>query len=203
MKGGAGSTNVSLIKNKKQALSLINKAFGKGFSSFNRYEHFKERVRRFKSRQESFIGVLKGFARIFITNTYSKKISRDRNYVYFQDFIPNNEFDIRVVVIKDKAIAERRKVRAGDFRASGSGIFDYSNIDDKIIEIAFSIAEKMKVQSVAFDFLYKENTPLIIEISYAFGINGIIKSPGYWNRDLSFISGPFDPRIWMLIEFYF
>ena len=39
-----------------------------------------------------------------------------RGYVYFQDFIPDNQFDTRVTVIGNRAFAFIRKVRPGDFR---------------------------------------------------------------------------------------
>ena len=35
----------------------------------------------------------------------------DKNYIYFQEFIPGNEFDTRVTVIGDRAFAFRRMNR--------------------------------------------------------------------------------------------
>lgn len=65
-------------------------------------------------------------------------------------------------------------MRENDFRASSSGKFDYESIDTIIIQLAFETANKLYVQSVAFDFISNEkNNPLIIEISYGFGTEGI------------------------------
>jgi len=42
LRGGAGSANVQLVPTKKEAIRLVNKAFGKGFSQFNRRGNLKE-----------------------------------------------------------------------------------------------------------------------------------------------------------------
>ena len=62
---------------------------------------------------------------------------REKCYFYVQDFIPNNNFDIRVIVVCDKAFAIKRYVRKNDFRASGSGYIDYSrhSIPENIIKL--------------------------------------------------------------------
>lgn len=44
LKGGAGSANVKLIKSFKKAKTLINKAFDKGFTQYDRFGAFKERI---------------------------------------------------------------------------------------------------------------------------------------------------------------
>lgn len=191
LKGGAGASNVKLVKNYSQAKLLIIKAFGRGFSQFDRLGYLKERFNKFKSGKDSFIGVLKGVARIFIVPEFAKKQPAEKGYIYFQDFIENNNFDTRVVVINSKyAAAEKRFVRKGDFRASGSGEFSYSNINIELIRIAFNVAKKLGLQAVAFDFIEDEKKgPLIVEISYGFGTTGIKLAPGYWDANLSWYKG--------------
>lgn len=121
--------------------------------------------------------------------------SREKGYVYFQEFIPNNKFDTRIVVVGSRAAAARRMVRKNDFRASGNGNFCYDNINLKAVEIAFNIAEKLKLQSVAFDFVEDEHSnPSIIEISYGFGTSGIIKVLGYWDSTLKWHNEEFKPQ---------
>lgn len=200
LRGGSGSSNVKLVKDKHSAKKLINRAFGKGFSQFDRINHLKFRYSNFKSGKESFLAVLKGIARLFISSDYSNKYPKEKGYVYFQDFIPNNKFDTRVVVISgEKAIAERRFVREGDFRASGSGQYSYTDINIDAIRIAFNISKKLKLQSVAFDFVLDVNSyPLVVEMSYGFGTEGISKSPGFWTDDLIWHEGRFNPQEWMI-----
>lgn len=200
LKGGAGASNVKLVKSYSQAIALINRAFGRGFTQFSRLSYFKDRFNKFKSGKDTFIGVLKGFARIFIIPDFAKKHAAEKGYIYFQDFIKNNNFDTRVVVINGEfAAAEKRFVREGDFRASGSGMFSYENINVDLIKVAFEVANKLNLQSAAFDFILDENhNPMIIEISYGFGIGGISNVPGYWDSNLNWYEKKFEPQNFIL-----
>lgn len=201
LRGGSGSKNVRLIKNKNEAVKLINKAFNRGFSQFDRIGHLKERYRLFKEGRDTIFGILAGVARVFMGSNFSKMVSKEKGYVYFQDFIPNNKFDTRVVVVAGRAAAERRIVRKGDFRASGSGKFDYDNINLKIVQIALETSKKLNLQSCAYDFVIDENGhPLIVEISYGFGVGGISQAPGYWDANLQWHNKNFTPQNWMIEE---
>lgn len=203
LKGGAGASNVKLVKNYSHAVALINKAFGRGFSQFDRIGYLKERFNKFRNGKISFISTLKSLIRIFILPKFAKHQSREKGYIYFQEFIPNNDFDTRVVVINGEvAAAEKRFVRKGDFRASGSGLFDYEDINIDLIKVAFDVAHKLNLQSVAFDFILDKNEkPLIVEISYGFGVTGINNVPGYWDKQLNWYEGYFNPQEWMVENF--
>jgi glutathione synthase/RimK-type ligase-like ATP-grasp enzyme len=201
LRGGAGSSNVKLVRNKSCARKIINKAFGKGFSQFDGIGYFKDRFNKYRNGNDTFLGVLKGVGRIFITTEYSKMKSREKGYVYFQEFIPNNEFDIRVIVIGEKAFAIKRIVRKNDFRASGGGtiLYDLDNFNEQTIKLAFNLAEKIKSQCAAFDFVYDgHNNPLVVEVSYGFNQVGYEKCIGYWDKELNFYEGKFYPQDWMV-----
>src|SRR5690606_36233872 len=120
LKGGAGAKNVKLANNLSEATKLIDRAFGKGFSQFDRWGHFKERYNKWRAGRDSLAGVIKGIGRLIIPTEYAKLQSRDKGYIYFQKFIANNDSDTRVVIVGNRAVAEKRFVRKGDFRASGS-----------------------------------------------------------------------------------
>ena len=199
LKGGAGAANVKLVRSNKEASKLINTAFGKGFSQFNRLGNLKERYKKYKSGQDTLLGVAKGFGRLVIPTKFAKMQSRERGYVYFQEFVPNNNHDTRVVVVAEKAVAERRMVRENDFRASGSGIFSFNDINIDAVRIALDVSKRLNLQSVAFDFVEDENSnPLIVEISYGFGTSGIDNAPGYWDSSLQWHEGKFNPQGWMV-----
>lgn len=91
-----------------------------------------------------------------------------KGYLLFQEFLPGNEFDIRITVIGNRAFAFRRHNRPNDFRASGSGRIDWSpeQIPEDAILLAFATADKLKTQSLAVDILRREGQPVIAEISY-------------------------------------
>lgn len=201
LKGGAGATNVKLVNNSKDAINLINRAFGKGFSQFDKVNNLKERYGKFKKGHDSFLGVLKALGRFFIGTDFSKKQPSEKGYIYFQEFIPNNNFDIRIIVIGEKAFAIKRMVRENDFRASGSGniIYNNSEISLKCLEIAFEISDKLKTQCLAYDFIFDINgNPLIVEISYGFSVSGYKDCPGYWDNFLRWHEGSIDPYGWMI-----
>lgn len=200
LRGGAGSANVQLVPTKKDAIRLVNRAFGKGFPQFNRRENLKERIRKYKEGKDTLWGVCKGMGRLFIPTELAKIVGPEKGYVYFQDFIPNNKYDIRLIVIGgEKAYGLKRIVRKNDFRASGSKKFVYDQINNETIIKAFDIANKLKLQSVAFDFIYSnKGKPLIVEMSYGYGTEGSGKCKGYWDKDLNWHEGPFDPYGWMV-----
>ena len=201
LRGGAGAANVSLVRSAKEVQRKINIAFGKGFSQFNGWGNLKDRYQNYKNKKETLFGLIKGIGRLFIPTEFSKISGREKGYVYFQEFIPNNTFDIRVIVIGERAFAIKRLVREGDFRASGSGniVHDNEQIDLRCVKMAFDVNKTIKAQSIGYDFVFdKENNPLIIEFSYGFGISGNDACPGYWDNNLNWHLGKFNPQHWMV-----
>jgi hypothetical protein len=117
----------------------------------------------------------------------NRRRGREKGYVYFQDYMPDNQFDTRVTVIGNRAFAFRRMVRSNDFRASGSGAisYDIAHIDMRCIEIAFNISERLRTQSLAFDFVQDTNsTPQLVETSYCYVASAVAACEGYWDREL-------------------
>jgi glutathione synthase/RimK-type ligase-like ATP-grasp enzyme len=201
LRKGSGSKNVRLVHNKSQALSLINKAFGSGFVPVSMWFLLQERYRKFRLGKDTFTGLLKGIIRLFIGTPYSRMTNNEKGYIYFQDFIPKNDFDIRVIVIGDKAFGIKRMVRKNDFRASGSGhiIYDQAQIDLRCVKMAFETNKKLDAQCLAYDFVYnQDNQPLIIEISFGFNQIGYLDCPGYWDENLNWFETKFLPQDWML-----
>ncbi len=200
LRGGSGSDQVRLLKNKREAVRAIRIAFGRGYSQYSPWRNLRERWRKFRKGMTGLKDVLAGVARLFRTTRFSRVQGRIRGYFYAQDFIPDNTHDIRVTYVNGKVFALRRRVRPGDFRASGGGLieFDVTNIPDKAIEIGFEFAKKLELQNGAFDFVMDGEQPLITEISYGFGYTEEQFLHGYWDEDLRFHPGPFDPYGWMV-----
>ena len=202
LRGGAGATNVKLAKTKRDAQRLIKRAFGKGFAQKDFIYFFKDKYQKYKNGAASFKDVLNAFARIFVGNQFAKMHAPEKGYAYFQDFIPNNTFDIRVCIVSNKAFSLKRLVRKGDFRASGSGniIFDKAQLDERCVQIAFQINKSLKAQSVAFDFVFDQNNqPLVVEISFGYAVKAYDDCEGYWTEDMVWHQGShFDFCGWMI-----
>ena len=79
-------------------------------------------------------------------------------------------------------------------------IYDKTQLDENCVRIAFSVAKKLKAQSIAFDFIYdQERNPLIVEISYGYAIKAYYDCEGYWTDDMIWHSGShFDIEGWIL-----
>lgn len=202
LRGGAGSQNVILVKNRQQAHSLVKRMFGKGIfpekfirSGAIRFKHFNL-YRELHHLGGNFYRWSKGLD----TSPFWKL---HKNYVLFQKFLPGNAWDTRVTVIGERAFAFRRMVRDEDFRASGSGRIDYDTkqIDIRCIEIALRISKKMGFQSMAYDFLLNEvGEPEFCEISYTYVSRAVHCCPGYWDFGINWHEGHYWPEHLHLIE---
>lgn len=92
-------------------------------------------------------------------------------------------------------------VREGDFRASGSHniIYDKNQIDEHCVKIAFDVAAKLNTQSIAFDFVFDNGIPMIIEMSYCYTAEAYDLCEGYWTPNLQWHEGShFDFCGWMI-----
>jgi hypothetical protein len=200
LRGGAGSANVMLVEDGRAARKLILRAFGSGFSQYNALEGLKERWRKFRLNKTPLSDVIKGVVRFVYPSKFTKVAGNEKGYVYFQDFIDGNDSDIRIIIIENKAFALKRMVRENDFRASGSGFIRYEKelFDEDTIRLAFQLANMLNSQCVAFDFVYKQNKPLLVEISYGFAVSAYDKCDGYWDSSLNWHSEKFNPTDWMV-----
>jgi hypothetical protein len=71
----------------------------------------------------------------------------------------------------------------------------------RCVEIAFDISQKMRFQSMAYDFLHNEqDQPEFCEISYTYVSSAVRNCPGYWDTDLNWHEGHFWPEHLHLID---
>mgnify|MGYP001820068643 CR=1 FL=1 len=200
LRSGSSADNVKLVRSRRQAVKLIRKSFGRGFKLYRPWWSLVERIRKYRHGLTTLKSVLNGVVRLFVTTDFVKVTGREKGYVYFQDFIPDMDHDIRVIVVEDKAFAAKRMVRKNDFRASGSGYgyFDKELIDEKFVRAGFEISDKLKTQSLVCDFVTLEGKPLTVEISYGSVYYPYDDCPGYWDREMNWHEGPFEPYGWMV-----
>ncbi len=192
LSSGAGSSNVLKVKNKKHAIELINKSFRYGIFPYtmNEYKNqtiiplttnlMKQTIFRIK---DSISYILFGdFPRL--RPTWWKP---ELGYIYFQEFLNNNQYDTRISIIGNRAFGFRRFNRSEDFRASGSGNIDYdpAKIDQRCISEAFKLSKLGRFQSMAYDFLFKNDKPVVCEISYAFADWAVHNCHGFWDDTLT------------------
>lgn len=197
LRNGAGSEHVRLVENEKSARKLINQAFGQGFSQYAAKPNLIERFRKFRNGKTGIMDLAKGVVRLGYTTNFNIVAGNEKGYIYFQDFIPGNDHDVRVVVVGNKAFAIKRSVRENDFRASGSGINYMSKglFEENTIKLAFEITERLKAKCVAFDFIFEGEVPKVVEISYGFLCREV---NGYWDKRLNWHNEQAKPPDWIL-----
>lgn len=198
LRTGAGSANVHLLKNQKEANSFLAKMFSGGISPMPSITNdFRTKVNKHRGKRDWKETIKRLPSTIHNIMHQNTGIPPEMNYFYAQDFLPGNTFDTRVTIIGEKAFAFRRFNRPDSFKASGSGNIDYSHIeiDKRCILLAFQAAEKLGSQSMAFDILYnKANEPVIIEMSYIYVAEALYKTGGYWDVNLAFHDKPLWPE---------
>jgi hypothetical protein len=202
LKGGSGSANITLVKDKRHAKRLIRKAFGRGI-----HPHWYDIKGKLKAFNFDITKITKYFLKPYYkkyfrgVNAFSN-YTRHKNYVYFQKYMPDNDYDTRVAILGKRAWAFKRFNRKNDFRASGSNNYDTrrDEIDKRMIKIAFDVSEKLGFQSMAYDFVYdKDKNPVILEISYTYGDYPEF-STGYWDQDLNWHNGNYVPEYLELVD---
>lgn len=201
LRGGAGSSNVKLVKSKSQANEIIIKSFKRGYSPLGKFLRIADTYSKWKKGNATLRNMIGVLSLIVRRTKFERYFPKQIGYVYFQEFIANNDHDIRIVVIGDRAFALRRNVREGDFRASGSGkiVYDHNVIPIECVKESFRVADLIEGQCIAFDFVFnKNNEPLIVEISYGFAQKAYDECPGYWDRELRFHQEMIHPQWWMV-----
>ncbi len=204
LRSGAGSENVKLIESKDKAKKIIKTIFSKGFSNISPTMRMRNNWGKYKKYKKLYYlkETLAGFKNYIIPTKHQKSNRiKEKGYLYIQEFLPNNNYDIRIIVIGNKAFGLKRMVRKNDFRASGSGmiIFNKDEIDIRCVKIAFDVNIKLRSQCIAYDFIFDQmNNPKIVEISYGFSVKPYDACEGYWDSNLDWYPGKFIPQYWMI-----
>jgi glutathione synthase/RimK-type ligase-like ATP-grasp enzyme len=79
---------------------------------------------------------------------------RQKDSVYFQDYVPNDGYDIRVIVIGNWAFGYYRKVLPGDFRASGMDLVEKRALPAEAMRIARKVNRAVGSPMLVVDMLH-------------------------------------------------
>jgi hypothetical protein len=175
LSSGYRAENVGLLRNRAEAERMARRLFGAGVSSL--------RPRRFETLRDATRPLRSWFGeRVGRPPLSPPALQRDSMLV--QEFAAGNDFDTRVNVIGERALAFRRGNRPNDFRASGGGRNDTdSGIDTDVIRLAFRTAQALRMRTLAVDVLRLEGKPVVTEVSYHFEPALMPLYPGHWRLD--------------------
>jgi glutathione synthase/RimK-type ligase-like ATP-grasp enzyme len=188
LRTGSGSHNVKLLKSKKRVLQYAKKMFGNGYSPYpSVFYKAKSNYNSSKGNKNVMMSRIKRIPEFYRTLRNAKKFPNEKGYVFFQEFIPNNGYDLKIVVIGDKLSFIARHIRKNDFRASGGGdiYYDRSLITRDIIDSAFFVNDKLGLQCMGYDYVVNLKTGVgkIVEMSYGFSHIALLQANGYFDRE--------------------
>tara|TARA_Y100001970_G_scaffold27492_1_gene33556 strand:- start:14208 stop:15221 length:1014 start_codon:yes stop_codon:yes gene_type:complete len=160
---GAVSSGVKLAKNKND---LIRKA-----KQISRSKNLNKELRDLlrKIRHKKYISESK-FRRKFI----------------IQEYVPELKNDWKVYFFGDKLYIWFRYVRKNDFRASGSGLFEFNEkvpIPNGLFDFCYAIYKKYDVPFISFDIAFDGKKFHLLEKQFLFfGKNGHYYSKYYYKK---------------------
>ena len=183
---GSGATNVKLLKKKTSASRYARKMFGKGLDPSPSLLYKAYSKGQSARNWKTVLSRAKRIPEFLRTRHAGKQLPMEKGYCYFQEFVPNEGYDIKVAVVGEQLSFFKRDVRKGDFRASGGGAFTYEKdvVTQNVIDSAFYASEKLGLQCMGFDYVVDETTGegKIIEMCYGFDWRAIHEAGGYWDK---------------------
>lgn len=162
---GAGSSGVHLVRSDKDIVRMRRKYFG---IRLKRKLIVRQRMIALgKDEYQAYKYRHKGFCRYIA-----------------QEFVPNAEYDYKVLIFGDRYFGLKRYVRKGDFRASGSGDFDFtSRLPDQVLNFAANLAERLGAPQLSLDIVTSIKGCHLIEYqAMNFGPMALTQSLGYYRR---------------------
>lgn len=196
LRTGSGSHNVKLLKSEGELKRYASKMFSVGFNPAPSLFYKTTSNVRSAHSKEQFLTKLKRAPEFLRTLAGARQFPHEKNYVYLQEYIPNDGYDMKVVVVGDKCAFLVRPIRSHDFRASGGGevFFDEKYFRKQIIESAFKVSDSLGCQCMGYDYVVNKETGegVIVEMSYGFSHHAIIASGGYYDRDCTWHDEPLD-----------
>jgi len=159
---GAQSKNVKLLNNRWKFYS-IPKTMSR---SFNFYYWLVDIIKPYWEKRYP---------------AYKRKSSHRRKFI-LQEFIEGLNGDFKILVFPSKIFVLSRKIRSNDFRASGSGKFEFvKDVPDYILSFAQMVYNLFKVPFISLDVADKNGTPQLIEFQFtSFGTYTAEQAPFYF-----------------------
>jgi len=150
---GAMSSGVRLInsKNEFDELDKQNKVVG-----------FLDKLRLLKKLlnkdKDKSLHPVKKYSDVNFVKFFSK-----RTPFVVQEFVPHLKCDYKVLAFGDKYFVLQRKVRPDDFKASGSGLFEWVEPSVKLLNYAMEIIQKMNVPFNSLDIVETDDFCALVE----------------------------------------
>ncbi|ESU22157.1 hypothetical protein FEDK69T_21330 [Flavobacterium enshiense DK69] len=170
---GAMSSGVQLINTGEEFHRIVRK--GKKIGLVERLRLLKKE--RKKHKDQSLQPVEK-----YSDVNFSKFFTK-RNPFVVQQFVPGLECDYKVLQFGEKYFVLKRSVRDNDFKASGSGKFEWVEPSEKVLDYAESVIVKMNVPFNSLDIVETADYCALVEFQgIGFGPLTLIGSSFYYQK---------------------
>jgi glutathione synthase/RimK-type ligase-like ATP-grasp enzyme len=146
-------------------------------------ERSKRKYAKKVSRSLHWLDGIKNIVKSYVWPNYIKQ-SNNRKKFIIQSYIPGLEHDYKVLVYGDKYYVLLRRIRKKDFRASGSGMFEYQEtIPDGLLNYAEAVFNCFQIPYLSIDIGFDGKEFFVFEFQFLkFGNYTIEKSPFYFVR---------------------
>lgn len=169
---GAGSSGVFLLKDEKSLKEIRKKHF-----DISKKRKLIKLQRKLKLNKQEF-------------SIYSYR-HKGFNLFVEQEFIPNLQHDFKVLVFGDRFYVLKRSIRDDDFRASGSGKFEFITPPTEVLEFAKEISLVLNNPYLSLDIALSDNGCYLIEYQGTnFGPYTLLNAPyrfvftdGDWKKE--------------------
>jgi hypothetical protein len=133
------------------------------------------------SRSFHLIDAAKNRAKVRLRPWYVAKSDHRRKFVV-QEFVPSLTCDFKVLVYWDRTYVLQRGVREHDFRASGSGLFEYrKDLPDGLLDFVQEVFRGFDVPCISIDLAWTGSEFLPLEFQFVlFGTYTLERAPFYF-----------------------
>ncbi|WP_086478542.1 ATP-grasp domain-containing protein [Arenibacter amylolyticus] len=187
LRNGSGSHNVKLLNNSHELIGYSKKMFNSGIDGSPNIFYKTSSNLKSSKNFKTIVNRAKRIPEFIRTYSSARKFNREKGYVFLQEFIPNDGFDLKIVVVGDKLSFIGRNIRKGEFRASGGGslFYDKNMVPKNVINSAFKISDKLGFNCMGYDYVVDKSSSngKVIEISYGFSHQALLDANGYFDRE--------------------
>jgi glutathione synthase/RimK-type ligase-like ATP-grasp enzyme len=175
---GSNGRGVYLIKTQDELLKQIHRLEPK-LSLLTRLDLWRRKYLRLPKRFPGYeyFDSKKDFLE------YSDYITPETGFV-LQRFVPDLQYDYRVIILGKHYYVTKRLTRRGDFRASGAKrfTFDFSS-SEQLLEYASDIFTRFDAPCLSIDVGESNGEYYLFEFqALHFGINAIVRGNGYYEK---------------------
>ncbi|MEE4311245.1 MAG: hypothetical protein V2J62_05195 [candidate division KSB1 bacterium] len=177
---GSNAKGVFLAHSEKELLKIISRV------SPRQYATSLDLLRRKYFRKKKSYKEYPDYNNRTDFHQYKDYILKEVNFI-LQEFVPDLNFDYRVLTLFDRYFVVRRATKEDDFRASGAKRFSIvENADERLLNYAKQIYGKFDTPFLSMDICQKGDDFYMLEFqALHFGVNVLVKNSGYYVQENS------------------